>query len=176
MLLLFVLVSQIAAEGEFDEQLTQIENKLQEIKSIIQENHVLTLYKDLNSLQELLNHINGEVASLEAAASQQVEGHSPLEVREAELALKTSDSIIEKLALLDTKLINVDDREILDKIEEYVLKMDDIDNVLRKIAKGSKEDLEKFEKHVKESHGHYWIWVMFSVTGVLTAISWKVSR
>lgn len=176
MFLFFIFFTQIAAEGEFDEQFIQIESKLQEIKNIIQENHVLSLYKDLNSLQELLNHINGEVAALEAAASHQVEGHSPLEVKEAEVTLKVTDQIIEKLALLDTKLINVDDREILDKIEEYVLKMDDIDNVLRKIAKANKEDLEKFEKHIKESHGHYWIWVMCSVTGVLIAISWKMSR
>ena len=162
------------ADGEFDEQFSRINMRIQNIRDILQENHILALYKDLNSVQELMNHINAEVASLESAASHQMEGHSPLETKEAEVALKTTDKIIEKLALLDTKLVNVDDREILDKIEAYVLKMDEIDNFLRKLAKSSKEDLEKFDKHIKDSHGHFWIWTMCITSIVLLLLSWKM--
>lgn len=176
MLLYLIFLAQTFAENEYDEQFARIEDQIKEIKNIIYENHVLLLYKDLNSLQELLSHINGEISTLEAAASRQIEGHSPLEVNEAEVTLKSTDKIVEKLALLDTKLINVDDREILDKIEEYVLKMDEIDNALRKIAKATKEDLEKFENHIKESHGHYWIYVMCLVTAVLVLLTLNFSR
>jgi hypothetical protein len=171
-MLLILLI--LGVQGNFDEQFSRIQTRITNIRMILEENHILTIYKDLNSLQELLNHINSEISALESAASHQTEGHGPLETKEAEIALKITDKIIEKLALLDTKLVNVDDREVLDKIEEYVLKMDEIDNFLRKVAKNTKENLEKFDKHVKESHGHFWIWTMCIVSAVLLLGSWRM--
>ena len=169
----FIALRQVAG-NEYDEQLSKINMRIENIRTTLNENHIITVYKDLNSLQELMKHIVSEVSDLESIASHQMEGHAPLETKDAEVALTTTDKIIEKLGHLNTKLANADDSEILDKIEDYVSKIDEIDNFLRKLAKSSKENLEHFDKHIQDSHGHFWILTMSTTSIVFILISWKM--
>ena len=73
--------------------------------------------------------------------------------------------------MLDTKLINFDDRGLLDKIEEYALKMDEYDNSLRKYSKNLKEKIEKFNRHIKNDHRHYWLITIAIITGIIIFFS-----
>ena len=170
----FVVLCQVIAQSGIDEQLSRIYMRIENIRDVLNENHILAVYKDLNSLQELMNHINSEVAALESAASHQLEGHDPLQSREAEVALTTTDKIIEKLSLLDTKLVTVDDHEILNKIENQVLKMDEIDNFLQQLSNTSKENLIHFAENIKDTHGHFWIWTMSSTSLIFVLLSLKM--
>ena len=160
-------------DSETSSRIENMEKMLKEISSLVQDSYIFKIYTEINGLQELIGNINSEIGALEQISNSQMEDNSPFNIKEAEFVIKTSDKIIEKLAVLDTKLINVNDKELLDKIEEYVLKMDAYDNHLRKTGKKIKEKIEKFKDHIKDEHRHYWLVALCGVIMIVIVISWR---
>lgn len=164
----------VLAEEDVQVSLDRVISKFQELNSLFEYSYLYDIYKEVNGLQEAISNVNSEIAALEQMANTQLEHHRPLDIKDAELAMRFSDKIIEKLALLDTRLINVNDRELLDKIEESVLKMDEYDNELRKSAKKFKENLDNFNRHIKNDHRHYWLVAISLATVLLIAVSLRL--
>ncbi|OMJ91733.1 hypothetical protein SteCoe_5631 [Stentor coeruleus] len=168
-----LLLTQVFSKdtATLDERLENISRNIASLKYLAEESFITHLYKELNSLQETMNNINAEISNLDTMAGNQLEHHAPLNIKEAEITIKTTDRIIEKLALMDTKLINIDDREILDKIEEYVLKMDEFDNYLRKGGRDFKEKIQKFTNHIKDKHSHIYLIMLSIFIGLILMLS-----
>ena len=175
-MILIILFQIVLSQDDFNftTRIAGITNSFGEIRDMFENSYAHSIYLEINELQELMININSELAKLEVVVDAQTEHHSPLDIRSAEVTMRMSDQIIEKLALLDTRIININDRQILDKIEEYVLKMDEYDNYLRKSSKKLKEKLEKFKGHIKDDHRHYWLVMISAVTGIAIAISWRI--
>ena len=102
-------------DSETSSRIENMEKMLKEISSLVQDSYIFKIYTEINGLQELIGNINSEIGALEQISNSQMEDNSPFNIKEAEFVIKTSDKIIEKLAVLDTKLINVNDKELLVK-------------------------------------------------------------
>jgi chaperonin cofactor prefoldin len=171
-IILLTLIQAYKASESLETRLKKVSSTIHEIKTLTDDFYIQSIYKEILSIQNTLKLIQSEIIVLDNISNSQMEHHSPFSMKEVESTIKVSDGIVEKIAVLDTKLINVDDREILDKLEDYVLNMDKFDGFLRKNSRKLKERIEKFNKHIKDDHGHYWLGVMTGTIAGLLLWSW----
>lgn len=127
---------------------------VKKLKTDVQESFITKLYSDINNLKDELTNIGSSIDSLESSAIEATQDHQKFDFGKVDDGVKIVEKINEGIAILEARLVILDDRDITQKIDDTMEALDNYDREVRGITYKVKDELEELEKLVKSDKRH----------------------
>mmetsp|Transcript_7403 Transcript_7403/g.7266 ORF Transcript_7403/g.7266 Transcript_7403/m.7266 type:complete len:103 (-) Transcript_7403:87-395(-) len=99
--------------------------------------------------------IGSSLESLEKSSINATQDHQVLDFSKVDEGIKTIEKLNENIAVLEARMIILDDRNITQKMDDSMELVDNFDREIRSTTYRVKEQLEEMEAIIKKDKRHY---------------------
>ncbi|CAG9320438.1 unnamed protein product [Blepharisma stoltei] len=163
-------------ELDLAKELKEVSQLIKALKSSTQNSYILSLQTELNSLKDEMAKIGSSLESLEKSSIDATQDHQVLDFSKVDDGIKTIEKLNENIAVLEARMIILDDRNITQKMDDSMELVDNYDREIRSTTYRVKEQLEEMEAIIKKDKRHYWIYGFVGAMTLAVLISWCIVK
>jgi len=164
----------VTKQKELGNQLGEVADLVHELRDITSDTYITKLTSEINVLKEEILKVTSSVDFFEEAINDLYTQKETFDSNRADEVIKSVASLVEKVSVLEGKLINLDDKELIDKIEEAMKGIASSDTQIKNTVYKLKEQTEYLESLVNKDTKFFWVYFLIGLIGVGLFLSWRI--